>query len=1020
MDYNIFKKTQLAAAVSMVVGAATISPVYAQDDIAENTLEEVVVTGIRGSLQRAMDIKRDAQGVVDSISSEDIGKFPDTNLAESLQRITGVSINRSNGEGQEITVRGLGPDFNLVTLNGRQMPTSGLEGTTVNASRSFDFSNIASEGISGVDVYKTSRANIPTGGMGATVNVKTTRPLEAPGLKFTVGAKAVLDDSSADSSLTPELSALYSQTFADDMFGVALSLSSQNRKGGFRQVSVPDGWHTQAVQPLNDWGQNGAFVDADGPINSAEDYITRPQNIEYNFTEFERDRTNGQLTLQYAPTDAITATLDYTYSELEIATQQNTTNVWFWEGYSLNDTDTEWALGSANNDGGNVYYPVVLGHVANGGDTVFGTANFAQVNTNNSIGFNLEWQATDNLSLELDFHSSDATSEAASPYGNSSVIQVAGFNRAGAVVDFSQDFAVMGALEAGAGGEGDPTGEFLTAADLPSSLLTATGSSLRNSSFENEIQQVQLHGTYTFDDGLIKSVDFGVTQTDNSIHRGIMVAQRDTWGGEGTAANLRDDIFTANSILGDFGSLGGTGRLANSEETFNQFDLYYTFAFPEVAADIVAFAAPDNSAENEVSAGTWPCADRFCVNDNWTTNQRTEETYSSAYLQANLELDTSVAVVQATVGARYETTDVTSSAVVPAYSGINWVANNEFSLVDDGSSSSTSFDSDYEHFLPSIDISASFANDVVARVSYSETIARANYNSIAGGYTLGTLRGAAGDASIGDPTLVPHESNNLDLSIEWYFGDASYVSAGWFSKDVANFIGTSTGAELENLYGLRNPSAGPRFDEALAAVSDPNDTNEVRQYIIDNYPDSTTANSDPGIPGVIHSVDADPLYMFNVSTPINNEKAKISGYEFAVQHTLESGFGAQFNWTMVDSSAQYDETEFDSQFALVGLSDTLNAVLFYENDRFQARLAYNWRDAFLLNSQRNHGNPEFNEEYSQIDMNASYEVTDQFSVFVEGLNITNETQRTYSRYEGMLQSATELGARYNLGARYTF
>ena len=165
MEYRTFKRTHLAATISMVLSAAAMSPAYAQAQDDADQLEEITVTGIRGSLQRAMDIKRDSQGVVDAISAEDIGKMPDTNLAESLQRITGVSIDRSRGEGSKVTVRGFGPDFNLVTLNGRQMPTaSGL-------GRSFDFANIASEGVSGVEIYKSGKASISTGGIGSTLNI---------------------------------------------------------------------------------------------------------------------------------------------------------------------------------------------------------------------------------------------------------------------------------------------------------------------------------------------------------------------------------------------------------------------------------------------------------------------------------------------------------------------------------------------------------------------------------------------------------------------------------------------------------------------------------------------------------------------------------------------------------------------------------------------------------------------------------------------------------------------------------
>src|SRR5690606_19807286 len=164
----------------------------AADSSASEDIEVIQISGIRGSLIRSMDVKRDASGVVDAISAEEMGKFPDTNLAESLQRITGVSISRSNGEGSQITVRGFGAGNNMVTLNGRAMPSASTNNGGGGDSRAFDFANLASEGISGVDVYKTGKANIVTGGIGATINIKTAKPLDNPGLVASVGAKAVM------------------------------------------------------------------------------------------------------------------------------------------------------------------------------------------------------------------------------------------------------------------------------------------------------------------------------------------------------------------------------------------------------------------------------------------------------------------------------------------------------------------------------------------------------------------------------------------------------------------------------------------------------------------------------------------------------------------------------------------------------------------------------------------------------------------------------------------------------------
>jgi len=207
-----FAKSPLAAAVSLALAGGAA---YGQEiERGAQPIEQIVVTGIRQSLRESMDLKRNRDGVVDAITAEDIGDFPDSNLAESLQRITGVSIDRERGEGKNITVRGFGPHFNLVLLNGRQMPTG--DGTN----RSFDFGDLASEGIAAVEVYKSGQANVPTGGIGSTLNIRTTRPLDSPGMNFTAALSGLHDESTqTGDSLTPEMSALFSNTFADDSIG---------------------------------------------------------------------------------------------------------------------------------------------------------------------------------------------------------------------------------------------------------------------------------------------------------------------------------------------------------------------------------------------------------------------------------------------------------------------------------------------------------------------------------------------------------------------------------------------------------------------------------------------------------------------------------------------------------------------------------------------------------------------------------------------------------------------------------
>ncbi len=246
-----FKRFKSTAMFTIVGGVIIINPAFAQQaqqaaPAAQSqdatTLDTVTVTGMRSSLDQAMNIKRDTNGIVDAISAEDIGKFPDTNLAESLQRITGISIERRDGEGAQVTARGFGPGYNMVTLNGRQVPgadgfaSGGLEiGGVGSGTRGFNFAQLASEAISGVTVYKTGRAASPSGGIGATIDILTDRPFNHAGgeVVANAGLKFVSDQSQVlGSDVTPEVSGIFSYASADKVWGIGVNASYQKRHGG--------------------------------------------------------------------------------------------------------------------------------------------------------------------------------------------------------------------------------------------------------------------------------------------------------------------------------------------------------------------------------------------------------------------------------------------------------------------------------------------------------------------------------------------------------------------------------------------------------------------------------------------------------------------------------------------------------------------------------------------------------------------------------------------------------------------
>ena len=173
---------------------------------------------------------------------------------------------------------------------------------------------------------------------------------------------------------------------------------------------------------------------------------------------------------------------------------------------------------------------------------------------------------------------------------------------------------------------------------------------------------------------------------------------------------------------------------------------------------------------------------------------------------------------------------------------------------------------------------------------------------------------------------------------------------------------------------------------------------------------------------MISGIPGDPLAVFDIQVPTNQRSAELDGWELAVQHMFgESGFGVSANYTIVNSDLEYDNFDRNNQFALVGLSDSANFVAFFEKSKWSVRAAYNWRDEFLASTADGAGpNPVYVEPYGQIDVNASYDVTENFTLAVEAINLTDEIQRLHGRNPHQALFVTQSGARYMIGARYRF
>jgi TonB-dependent receptor len=557
--------------------------------------------------------------------------------------------------------------------------------------------------------------------------------------------------------------------------------------------------------------------------------------------------------------------------------------------------------------------------------------------------------------------------------------------------DFSRDFPVL-SVELPAG---------MTELD-PSRMLT-TGSSFRNSYMKSEVDQGQLGGKFAFNDD--SSLDFGVMLTTVDNRSAFANVQQDNWGGGGVSADdYPDDIWKLTRVRPYFDNMPGSGN----PNLFNQFFLW------------------DFETVRAIAAATRGGDAQFLPSDDFTTDRRTEEETTSAYLQYNLQFDLSDRPANLRLGVRYEQTDITSRALVPIATGLLWTGDSEVS-VQFGDPDFTTLKGDYDYFLPSVDFSVEVADNVIARASYSQTLGRPGWGDIQGGQTLTQLaRITGGTGQQGSPGLEPLLSDNFDMSVEWYYAPGSYLSAAYFTKSVKNYVGITTIQDTP--FDLPNPGAGRRYQEALAAVG--NDLKAIRNYIFTNYgntPEVTVTGVDANgnLTGTILGIAGeDPAMGFDITVPSNQQSAELDGWELAVQHIFgDSGFGASANITFVDSNREYDNFSTNDQFAIEGLSDSANVVAFYEKHDWQVRLAYNWRDEFLASRAFpgwNGPNPLYTDAYGQLDAFVGYNVTENLNVFVEGINLTDEIQRLHGRADEQAVFVTQTGPRYMIGARYTF
>ena len=501
--------------------AFAINPALFADepsDSEEEITEEVVVVGIKKSLKDAIDIKRSNVGIVDAITSEDFGKFPDGNLAESLARVVGIGIDRSNVEGERVAVRGFGPEFNLVTLNGRQMPTvpGQWEG-----GRSFNFGDIASPGIAAVEVYKSINSSLPSGGIGSTINMVTTKPLNITGTKKSFSFNFVEDTTSAEdlgASWGRPIETAFLYATNQGRFGFSFSGSYQdrnNREEGTRESNwlVPE--DMALIEGYSRVTSSQAGVTNNNTRADGKTFYQEP--TAYQIKDNNRLRKNAQATFQYEINEDLIATVDYTYSGVDFDSEGTMFGSW------LGGWDTQQATINTNG----VYTDVVVGNRSYDHQLIWG----ATKNSNNSVGLNLDWQFNNDLRLTLDYHDSSAVKV------GSELPNEMGFTTTNKGV----------VTHTNGGNSGISTFSYDTTFN-PSDYY-ATGIQLWDAKKENDLEQVQINGEWDVNFGAVKTVKFGISRIENEFADVRMGNPNGAIAP--TAAQYPDKIFTQTG-LGSF------------------------------------------------------------------------------------------------------------------------------------------------------------------------------------------------------------------------------------------------------------------------------------------------------------------------------------------------------------------------------------------------------------------------------------------------------------------------------------
>jgi iron complex outermembrane recepter protein len=935
-----------------------------------STQGDIVVTGFRASVASAINAKRSSISAIDVIKADDIAQFPDNNLADSIQRVPGVSINRVAGEGRNLTVRGLGPQYTRVRVNGMEaQSTSGASDASggVNLGRSFDFNTFASELFNSITVHKTQEAEIDEGSLGATVDLQTAHPFDFKKTTATFGAEGQYND--LRGRVDPRLVGLFSTTTPDGKFGVLISGAySQNHRyeeefgggGGWDKVTTNGGFCAPVgITPINpsptanpNFGASatncstGVARPANTPENDAAYATAMGSNVHiphlprYGRVEYNERRLGLTGSLQWRPSDHTLLTFDALYSKYNEERQEE-----FLDGFSFSR-----ALSSA----GVPQMIVRDAHVNTAGDLDYGVFDNVDIRAENRMvkdqttfkQFTLTGRQDLASWWRIDGLIGVATSDFSNPYDVTVTMDRA--NTQGYSFDFRNN-SRQPVINYGYDVNDPNAYTFTSTGTAP---FVPSEARVRQFFVKNQFKTVALNSTmdlapdFTFKfGGAYKRFSFDST-------RYFRNTPETTVPGLPAGVTLGDLVKTVSGFGSGMNLQGATPTSWIVPDVTKFDDALHFYS----GQGLFALGSTDNAQARG--------SDRSVV-----------ETTKSVYGEIQFTTHVLPFAIRGDVGVRYISTDQTASG---------YQVQSTVAVLGTTSRS-------YDRFLPSLNLTADLRDNLLLRFGASKVLARPDLGSLSPGASV--VATGTRSVSFGNPDLDPIEASTIDVSLEWYPKRDTLVSIAYFHKDISSFIQTvQTQVPFSQL---------------------------VTQF---------------GLPlSLLNGTTTVPSDIFNFSQPVNTPGGPLNGVEVNVQSQLPlkflptwlNHFGILANYTHVASKITYNLPGGLTTVAdLTGLSkNAANGTLYYDNGKFSLRGSVAYRSGFLTAIPAPNAGSDIGATHpiTTVDAAMSYSVNAHLKLKLEGLNLTDVFT---DQYEDSVRNSSynyvHSGRQIDFGFQYKF